>query len=132
MSNTNENKQQNTNKEADNKEKSIDWMDQINEFIKNPITTGLTGLVSGYLIGTYKANKEIEAINTEHKRQMNERDEQFKMLIKEMQNTNRLIASRKVSALPSGNDEDTIDMEEDESTKVYKPKGSKKKQFVLK
>ena len=83
MSNTNENKQQAGQKEDKKAEEPRDWMEYIQDFIKNPVTTGITGLAAGYLLGTYKASKDIEAIKAEHKQQMSERDEQFKLLIKE-------------------------------------------------
>lgn len=133
MSNTNENKEQTGQKEEKKAEEPKDWMEYIQDFIKNPITTGITGLAAGYLLGTYKANKDIEAIKAEHKQQMNERDEQFKLLIREIRSSNKMLASKQYKSLHSnhGNDDDdenTLEMEEDNQTKAYKykPKAKKK------
>ncbi|MEO6302472.1 MAG: hypothetical protein ABIP51_04810 [Bacteroidia bacterium] len=138
MSNTNENKQENKQKVSEILEEKKDWMDHLNDFIKNPITTGITGLAAGYLLATYKANKDIEAINAQHKKEISERDEILKLAIKQIQTTNKLIA-RQFKALPSSEDEseennedeNTVDMEQDKKTKVYNPK-KKKKHFELK
>jgi len=134
MSNSGENKQQNEQK----KDETKDWMEIIQDFIKNPVTTGVAGLAAGFFIGTFKANKDIEAMKEEHKRQMSERDQQFSKLIRQMQLTNKLIASKTVHSLPNGIDEEeedaeaenTIPMEEDKKTKVYKSV-NKKKHFKL-
>lgn len=136
MSNTNENKQQTEQTEGKKAEKSKDWMQLIQDFIKNPVTTGVTGLAAGYLLGTYKASKDIEAIKEEHKQQMKERDDQFKLLIHQIQTTNKLIASQQLKGLPSAkdhNEEDdrTLFMEEDQKTNIYKYK-PKRKHFQLK
>jgi len=134
MSNSAENKQQNEQK----KDETKDWIELIQDFIKNPVTTGVAGLAAGFFIGTFKANKDIEAMKEEHKRQMSERDQQFSKLIRQMQLTNKLIASKTMQSLPNGidegeedvEDENTIPMEEDKKTKVYKSI-SKKKHFKL-
>jgi hypothetical protein len=134
MSNNGENKQQNDQK----KDETKDWIELIQDFIKNPVTTGVAGLAAGFFIGTFKANKDIEALKEEHKRQMSERDQQFSKLIRQMQLTNKLIASKTMQSLPNGidegeedvEDENTIPMEEDKKTKVYKSV-SKKKHFKL-
>lgn len=130
MSNNGENKQQNEQK----KDETKDWIELIQDFIKNPVTTGVAGLAAGFFIGTFKANKEIEVLKEEHKRQMSERDQQFSKLIRQMQLTNKLIASKGMHSLPIGiddeDDENTIPMEEDKNTKVYKSV-NKKKHFKL-
>lgn len=134
MSNSAENKQQNEQK----KDETKDWIELIQDFIKNPVTTGVAGLAAGFFIGTFKANKDIEAMKEEHKRQMSERDQQFSKLIRQTQLTNKLIASKTMQSLPNGidegeedvEDENTIPMEEDKKTKVYKSV-SKKKHFKL-
>lgn len=130
MSNNGENKQQNEQK----KDETKDWIELIQDFIKNPVTTGVAGLAAGFFIGTFKANKEIEVLKEEHKRQMSERDQQFSKLIRQMQLTNKLIASKGMHSLPIGiddeEDENTIPMEEDKNTKVYKSV-NKKKHFKL-
>jgi hypothetical protein len=133
MSNANENKQQTGQKEDKKAEEPKDWMEYIQDFIKNPVTTGITGLAAGYLLGTYKASKDIEAIKAEHKQQMSERDEQFKLLIKEIRSSSRMLASKQYKSLPSNDgdddeDENTLEMEEDKQTKAYKykPKAKKK------
>ncbi|MDP3556506.1 MAG: hypothetical protein Q8T03_03970 [Bacteroidota bacterium] len=134
MSNSAENKQQNEPK----KDETKDWMELIQDFIKNPVTTGVAGLAAGFFIGTFKANKDIEALKEEHKRQMSERDQQFSKLIRQMQLTNKLIVSKTLPSLSNGideeeedvEDENTIPMEEDKKTKVYKSV-SKKKHFKL-
>lgn len=135
MSTANENKQQTEQKEDKKAEEPKDWMELIQDFIKNPITTGVTGLAAGYLLGTFKANKDIEAIKAEHKLQMSERDEQFKLLLREIRSTHRLIASKQLQSLPSGDDEedddDTLSMEEDNKTKVYKYNPKKKRVFEI-
>ena len=81
MSATDENKEQSGQKVSDILEEKKDWMDYIQDFIKNPITTGVTGLAAGYLLGTFKASKDIEALKTEHKQQMLERDQQFNHML---------------------------------------------------
>jgi len=131
MSNSAENKQQNEQK----KDETKDWIELIQDFIKNPVTTGVAGLAAGFFIGTFKANKDIEALKEEHKRQMGERDQQFSKLIRQMQLTNKLIASKAMHSLPNGidddeEDENTIPMEEDKKTKIYKSV-NKKKHFKL-
>ncbi len=133
MSNTNENKQQTGQNEDKKAEEPKDWMDYIQDFIKNPITTGITGLAAGYLLGTYKASKDIEAIKAEYKQQMSERDEQFKLLIREIRSSNKMLASKHNKSLPSNDengddDENTLEMEEDKQSKAYKykPKAKKK------
>lgn len=134
MSNSTENKQQNEQK----KDETKDWIELIQDFIKNPVTTGVAGLAAGFFIGTFKANKDIEALKEEHKRQMSERDQQFSILIRQMQLTNKLIASKAIHSLPIGidgeeddtEDENTIPMEEDKKTKIYKSV-NKKKHFKL-
>ncbi len=140
MSSTTENKQQNDSKQDKKAEEPKDWMELILDFIKNPITTGVTGLAAGYLLGTLKASKDIEAIKAEHKLQITERDEQFKLLIREIRNTHRLISSRRVKEMPNGNedneeeeeDENTLAMQQDNGTKVYKYNPKKKKVFEIK
>lgn len=139
MSDTSENKQQTQQKEDKKVEEPKDWMELIQDFIKNPVTTGITGLAAGYLLGTFKASKDIEAIKTEHKEQMKEQNELFKMLVKEIRVNNRLIASKQYQALPPGDeeseeeDDNTLGMEEDKKTNVYKYKiKAKKKLFELK
>lgn len=134
MSNTNENKEQTGQKEEKKSEEPKDWMEYLQDFIKNPITTGITGLAAGYFLGTYNANKDIEAIKAEHKQQMNERDEQFKLLIREIRSSNKILASKQYKSLPLNDDDDenTLEMEEDKQSKAYqyKPK-SKKKVFEI-
>ncbi|MBN8694381.1 MAG: hypothetical protein J0L69_14400 [Bacteroidetes bacterium] len=134
MSNNGENKQQNEQK----KDETKDWIELIQDFIKNPVTTGVAGLAAGFFIGTFKANKDMDALKEEHKRQMSERDQQFSKLIRQMELTNKLIASKAMRSLPIGisdeeddtEDENTIPMEEDKKTKVYKSV-NKKKHFKL-
>ncbi len=133
MSDNAENKQQSGQKEDKKTEKTKDWMDYINDFIKNPITTGVTGLAAGYLLGTYKASQDIDAIKEEHKQQMKERDDQFKQLLQQIQITNKLIATKAKQTLKLGEDdedENTLQMEEDEKSKAYKYQ-NKKKHFKL-
>jgi hypothetical protein len=139
MSNTNENKQQTEQTNSEKKEEPKDWMEYIQDFIKNPVTTGITGLAAGYLLGTFKASKDIEAIKAEHKQQMNERDEQFKLLIKEIRSSNRILASKNYKSISSNYDENDEDdesilpMEEDKQTKGYKYSAkAKKKVFEIK
>ena len=72
---------------------------------------------------------DIETLQQEHKRQMEERDEQFKLLLKQIQTTNKLIASQQRIQLPD-NDE-SLEMEQDKNTKVYHYK-TKGKHFQLK
>lgn len=134
MNNNAENKQQNEQK----KDETKDWIELIQDFIKNPITTGVAGLAAGFFIGTFKANKDIEALKEEHKQQMSERDQQFSKLIRQMQLTNKLIASKAMHSLANrideeeedAEDENMIPMEEDKNTKIYKSV-NKKKHFKL-
>jgi hypothetical protein len=129
MSSNDNEKQQNSQNNEKEQEKPKDWMDYINDFIKNPITTGVTGLAAGYLLGTYKASKDIDAIKEEHKLQIAERDQQYEKLIRL---TNKLVSAKTISGLPSNLDNDseenenTLAMEEDKNTKVYKYKGKTK------
>lgn len=139
MSNTDEKKLQTQQKEDKNTDESKDWKELVQDFIKNPVTTGITGLAVGYLLGTFKASKDIEAIKEEHKEQMKEQNELFKMLVKEIRVNNRLIASKQYQALPPGDEDieekgdNTLEMEEDKKTNVYKYKvKAKKKLFELK
>lgn len=138
MSSTAENKQQSESKQDKKVEEPKDWMELVLDFIKNPITTGVTGLAAGYLLGTFKANKDIDALKAEHKLQMSERDEQFKLLLREIRSTHRLISSRRAKEISNGNedeendDENTLTMQQDKGTKVYKYNPKKKKVFELK
>lgn len=141
MSSTDENKQQSGSKQEKKTEEPEDWVQLIVNFIKNPITTGVTGLAAGYFLGTFKASKDIEAIKAEHKLQMTERDEQFKLLLREIRSTHRLITSRKVNEISNGNEDiedeenedgNTLAMQQDKGTKVYKYHPKKKKIFELK
>lgn len=138
MSSTDENKQQSDTKQEKKAEEPKDWMELILDFIKNPITTGVTGLAAGYLLGTFKASKDIEAIKAEHKLQMTERDEQFKLLLREIRSTHRLIESRRVKEISNGNedeeekDENTLAIQQDKETKAYKYNPKKKKVFEIK
>lgn len=134
MSDNKENKQQNEQKQDKKPEETKDWMDLLQDFIKNPVTTGITGLAAGYLIGTYMGNKEKEALKQEQSQQLKERDEQIKLLIGEIRTTNRLIVSKLRNALPSGeekdeleeDDENTIPLVEDKKTKTFKYEPKKK------
>lgn len=132
MSDNKENKQQNEQKEDKKPEETKDWMDLLQDFIKNPVTTGITGLAAGYLIGTFIGNKEKEALKVEFKKELSERDEQTKLLIREIRATNRLIASKNLHRLSSGeeeneeDDEHTIPLVEDKKTKTYKYEPKKK------
>lgn len=138
MSSTAENKQQSESKQDKKVEEPKDWMELVLDFIKNPITTGVTGLAAGYLLGTFKASKDIDALKAEHKLQMSERDEQFKLLLREIRSTHRLISSRRAKEISNGNedeeedDENTLTMQQDKGTKVYKYNAKKKKVFELK
>lgn len=141
MSTTNENKEQNGQKVSDILEEKKDWMDYIQDFIKNPITTGVTGLAAGYLLGTFKASKDIDALKAEHKQQMTERDQQFNQMLRQIKLTHKLIASQKFKTLSENeeeleeedeDDENTIHLKEDKKTKVYKYQVKKKKQFEIK
>lgn len=132
MSDNKENKQQNEQKQDKKPEETKDWMDLLQDFIKNPVTTGITGLAAGYLIGTFIGNKEKEALKAEFKKELTERDEQTKLLISEIRATNRLISSKHLHRLPSGedkteeDDENTIPLIEDKKTKTYKYEPKKK------
>lgn len=139
MSSNAENKQQSDSKQDKKVEEPKDLMELVLDFIKNPITTGVTGLAAGYLLGTFKASKDIDAIKAEHKLQMSERDEQFKLLVREIRSTHRLISSRRANEISNGNeddeeddDENTLAMQQDKGTKVYKYNPKKKKVFELK
>ncbi|MBA3682443.1 MAG: hypothetical protein H0W73_14965 [Bacteroidetes bacterium] len=142
MSATEGNKEQNGQKAAETSEDKKDWMDYIQDFIKNPITTGVTGLAAGYLLGTFKASKDIDALKAEHKQQMTERDQQFNQMLRQIKLTHKLIASQKLKTLPENeeeqeeedeeDDENTLHLKEDKKTKVYKYQVKKKKQFEIK
>jgi hypothetical protein len=130
MSTTNENKEQS----GQNPSEILE--DYIQDFIKNPITTGVTGLAAGYLLGTYKASKDIEAIKEEHKLQMAERDNQFNQMIRQLKLTHKLIASQTHKTLPSNkeeedDDENTLHFIEDRKTKVFNYQAKRKKHFEL-
>jgi hypothetical protein len=118
-----------TEKPASAPEPKKDWMDYVNDFIKNPITTGLTGLTAGYLLGTNKANKEVEELKTEHKKEIAKRDEQFGMLMEQMQLMNKHLAAS-LKSLPPPDDKPRLEMQEDPEKKAYRyiPKH---KQFKL-
>lgn len=138
MSNIDENKEQTQQKEDKKAEEPKDWMVLIQDFIKNPVTTGITGLATGYLLGTYKASKDIEAIKQEHREQMKEQNELFHLLVKEIRTNNKLMASKHHKLLPSSKDENeeehnTLEMTQDSESKTYKynPK-NKKRVFELK
>lgn len=139
MSTTNENKQQEQQKTDKKEEKPKELMELMMDFIKNPAVTGISGLAAGYLIGTYKASKDLEALKVEYKQQMNERDDQFKLLVKQIQATNRLIASnqlnghRQIEQENEEDDENMLEMEEDKKIKAYKYiiKAKKKQQFQI-
>ncbi|MBI3518118.1 MAG: hypothetical protein HY062_02005 [Bacteroidetes bacterium] len=139
MSNTTENKEQTQQNKDKKTEEPKDWLELIQDFIKNPVTTGITGLAAGYLLGTYKASKDIEAIKAEHKEQMKEQNDLFKLLVKEIRVNNKLLASKQHQALLSAEDEsddedgNTLEMVEDAKSKVYnyKPK-TKKRIFEFK
>ena len=136
MSNTTENNGQTQQKEDKKTEEPKDWMELIQDFIKNPVTTGITGLAAGYLLGTYKASKDIEAIKAEHKEQMKEQNDLFKLLVKEIRVNNNLLASKQHQALPSPEEDENnniLEMVEDTKSKTYnyKPK-TKKRIFEFK
>ncbi len=105
-------------------------MDYVSDFIKNPITTGLTGLTAGYLLGANKANKEVDELKSEHKREIAKRDEQFGMLMEQMQLMNKHLAAS-LKGLPAPDEKPRLEMQEDPVKKVYRyiPKN---KQFKLK
>ncbi len=122
-----ENTQKTAEKLFDNKtkaekkpEENKDWSEYLTEVIKNPITTGLTGLAAGYLLATYKANKEKEALIEDHKKQMLEQGQLFTTAIQQMQLQNKQIAQA-IGALPlpEGENKSILKMEEDKD-KVYK------------
>ena len=46
MSETKQESTSNTKKEAEKTEEKKDWMEYIQDLIKNPVTTGLTGLAA--------------------------------------------------------------------------------------
>ena len=119
-----------TEKSAPKQEPKKDWLDYVSDFIKNPITTGLTGLTAGYLLGANKANKEVEELKTEHKKEIAKRDEQFGMLMEQMQLMNKHLASS-LKGLPAPDEKPRLEMQEDPVKKVYRyiPK---QKQFKLK
>ena len=119
-----------TEKPANKPEPKKDWMDYVSDFIKNPITTGLTGLTAGYLLGANKANKEVDELKTEHKREIAKRDEQFGMLMEQMQLMNKHLAAS-LKGLPTPDEKPRLEMQEDPVKKVYRyiPKN---KQFKLK
>jgi hypothetical protein len=139
MSTADDDREQQRKKISDILEKK-DWMDYAQDFIKNPATTGITGLIAGYFLGTYKASKDIEVIKDEHKKQMTERDDQFKLLVREIKQTHKLIASQKYKELPMSGHEDepdedeenTLQLEQDPKTKWYRYKIKKKKKFEIK
>ena len=142
MSATEENKEQKEQKVSDILEEKKDWMDYIQDFIKNPITTGVTGLAAGYFLGTFKASKDIDALKVEHKQQMTERDRQFNQMLRQIKLTHKLIASQKFKTLSDNedeleeedddDDENTLHLKENKKTKVYKYQIKKKKQFEIK
>lgn len=139
MSNTSETNAQTLQKADEKTEGQKDWMELIQDFIKNPVTTGVTGIAAGYLLGTYKASKDIEAIKEEHREQMREQNALFKLLVKEIRTNNKLIASKRYQTQQSNEEEseeedtNTLEMVEDSTSKVYnyKPK-TKKRIFELK
>ena len=138
MSNASENKEQTQQKEGEKAEESKNWIALIQDFIKNPVTTGIKGLAAGYLLGTYKASKDIEAIKQEHREQMKEQNELFHLLVKEIRTNNKLLASKHYKLSSSNkdeNDEDhnTLEMTQDSESKTYKyhPK-TKRRVFELK
>lgn len=135
MSATDENKERKGQKTSDTQEEKKDWMDYIHDFIKNPITTGVTGLAAGYFLGTYKASKDLEVIKAEHKQQMLERDQQFNQMLRQIKLTHKLIASQKFKSLPENeedDDENILHLKEDKNTKAYSYRGNKKKKFEIK
>ena len=119
-----------TEKTAPKPEPKKDWLDYVGDFIKNPITTGLTGLTAGYLLGANKANKEVEELKTEHKKEIAKRDEQFGMLMEQMQLMNKHLAAS-LKGLPAPDEKPRLEMQEDPVKKVYRyiPK---QKHFKLK
>ncbi|MFI5151656.1 MAG: hypothetical protein ACHQRM_18165 [Bacteroidia bacterium] len=121
-----------TQKPATKPEPKKDWFDYVGDFIKNPITTGLTGLTAGYLIGANKANKEVEELKTEHKKEIAKRDEQFGMLMEQMQLMNKHLASSLKGLPPAPEERKRLELEEDPEKKVYRYIPKKHKQFKLK
>jgi hypothetical protein len=116
-------------KQPSKPEPTKDWMDYVNDFIKNPITTGLTGLTAGYLIGANKSSKEMDELKTEHKKELAKRDEQFVMLMEQMQLMNKHLAAS-LKGLPAPDEKPRLEMQEDPEKKTYRyiPKN---KQFKL-
>lgn len=106
-------------------EENKDWSEYLVEVIKNPITTGLTGLAVGYIIATYKANKEKEALIEDHKKQMLEQGQLFTTAIQQMQLQNKQIAQAMGILPPDSGNKKTLKMEEDED-KVYQYKTKSK------
>lgn len=111
-------------KKPEEKEENKDWSEIISAIIKNPIATGITGLAAGYLIGTYKANKEKEALIEEHKQQL---QEQGLLFTKAIEAFNENI--KQLNGLPKGKSKRTLELEEGED-KTYHY-ATKSKHFKL-
>lgn len=106
-------------------EENKDWSEYLVEVIKNPITTGLTGLAVGYITATFKANKEKEALIEDHKKQMLEQGQLFTTAIQQMQLQNKQMAQAMGILPPDSENKKTLKMEEDED-KVYQYKTKSK------
>lgn len=106
-------------------EENKDWSEYLVDVIKNPITTGLTGLAAGYIIGTFKANKEKEALIEDHKKQMLEQGQLFTTAIQQMQLQNKQMAQA-MGLLPTDSENKKVLKMEEDKDKVYKYKTNSK------
>lgn len=98
-----------------------DWLEIINDFIKNPVSTLTIGGITGFLINQSIANKKLEAEREEHKRQLQEKDDHILKLIESVQKTNNRLEST-LRGLLGTSEENTLDLEQDPKDKVYRPK----------
>ena len=125
MSTTEQKQGENTKKNAD-PQKS--WLEIANEFIKNPASTFGIGGVGGFLLAQYLSGRETERLKEEHRLQLSEKDKQINKLIDNSQKMSEKLEST-LRGLLGTEKEDTEDLDQDPSDKVYRPK---KRHFRLK
>lgn len=127
---TTENKQQESKKTETKEEPKKDWMEYINDLAKNPIAGLGTGLAVGYMLGEYKNSNTIKEIKEEYKKQTEDRDKQFLLIVEQMQLMNKHLAAS-IKTLPEKEIRKTLEMEKDPEQNSYRYK-LQRKQYKLK
>ncbi|MFN3342292.1 MAG: hypothetical protein ACK40M_06315 [Flavobacteriales bacterium] len=125
MSTTEKKQEENTQKKP---EEQKSWLEIANEFIKNPAATFGMGGLGGFLLAQHLSGKQMERLKEEHRLQLEEKDKQINKLIDHTQKMSERMENSLRGLLENAK-ENTEDLEQDPTDKVYRPK---KRQFRLK